>query len=50
MMKIKYKVIYTGEIEVFPNDISNEQICEIIEEYTQDTIADEIDWEVDDYD
>ena len=43
-MKIKYKIIYKGEVEI-PNDISDSKIAEVIEEYVQDTISDEIWWE-----
>lgn len=44
-MKIKYKVIFKGEIEV-DNDTLDDQIPEIIEEYVYDTNSSEIEWEV----
>lgn len=43
-MLIKYSSTYIGEIEI-PNDLSDEQISELIEERALDTIANEIDWE-----
>ena len=43
-MLIKYSLTYIGEIEI-PNNISDEQISELIEERALDTIANEIEWE-----
>lgn len=47
-MKIKYNVTYIGEIEIL-NNMSDEQISELIEEQVQDTIPNDIDWEEIDY-
>ena len=43
-MLIKYSLTYIGEIEI-PNDISDEQINELIEEQVQDSNANDIEWE-----
>lgn len=43
-MLIKYSLTYIGETEI-PNDMSDEQISELLEEQVQDTIANEIEWE-----
>lgn len=43
-MLIKYSITYIGEIEI-PNDMSDEQISELIEEQALETIANEIEWE-----
>jgi hypothetical protein len=48
-MKIKYSVTFIGELNLL-NGLSANEIVETIEEDVYDRSADEIDWEVIDYD
>lgn len=48
-MKIKYSVTFLGTLNLL-NDLSADEIVETIEEDVYDRSADEIDWEVIDYD
>lgn len=48
-MKIKYSVTFLGILNLL-NDLSADEIVETIEEDVYDRSADEIDWEVIDYD